>query len=207
VWRRPAGPSGIIAHLALGSRFQPAAVPDCKAVMRLAHRAARAHGVLETVFRPEVTVIKPNGEVAVPKHFYSYGEPHALVYKTNAYKLVLPFTLKSDGKYGVWVGGSFSSTLTAKLDGRVVGQQRNQSEWPGNFLFFGSIRLTRGHHVLVIKHSAPDWRPGSAAKQPFGLGPFVIAQGTDDRPVKTVQPSAAHSLCGRTLDWVEAVRS
>ncbi len=60
--------------------------------------------------------------------------------------------------------------------------------------------------MLVIKHSGPDWRPGSAAQQPFGLGPFVIAQGTDDRKVSVVQPRDAHSLCGRSLDWIEALR-
>ncbi len=174
--------------------------------MQLAHRASAAHGVLKTVFRPEVTVINQYGHIGVPKHFGFYGEPYALVYATNAYKLTLPFTVRSDGKYRVWVGGSFSSTLTAKLDGKQIGQQRNQTEWPGNFLFFGKAHLARGVHTLVIKHSGPDWGPGSAAKQPFGLGPFVIAQGTDDRSVTTVQPKAAHTLCGKSLDWVEAVR-
>jgi hypothetical protein len=204
VWRRTSG--GIISHLSLGSRLQPAGVPDCKKVMHLAGLASAAHGVLATVFRPEVTVIKPNGQTGAPKHFGPYGEPVGLVYATNAYKLTLPFNAPSDGTYGVWVGGSFSSTLTAKLDGHQVGQQRNQTEWPANFLYFGSARLARGTHTLVIKHSGPDWGPGSAAKQSFGLGPFVIAQGTEDRNVTYIQPKAARSLCGRSLDWVEALR-
>jgi hypothetical protein len=208
VWQRRPGPWRIITHYSLGSRFQPAAVPDCKVVMRLASQAAAVHGVLATVYRPQVTVIKPNGKVAVPKHFGLYGEPLAigLVYKTSAYTKRLPFTVTSDGKYGVWVGGSFSSNLTAKLDGHTVGEQRNQSEWPGNFLYFGSKHLTPGNHVLVIKHSGPDWGPGSAAQQSFGLGPFVIAQGTDDRKVSVVQPKDARSLCGRSLDWIETLR-
>jgi hypothetical protein len=210
VWQKNPGPNRIIAHQALGSRFQPAAVPDCKAVMRLASRAAAAHGVLATVFRPQVTVITPKGKIVVPKHFYNYGEPHGLVYTTKGYKLTLPFKVTSDGQYRVWVGGSFSSTLTAKLDGHQIGQQRNQSEWPGNFLNFGAAHLAPGTHVLVIKHSGPDLGPGSAAKQPFGLGPFVIARVTDSSPairrVRIVQPKDAHSLCGRSLDWIEALR-
>jgi len=205
VWRRVADPARIISHLSLGSRLQPAAVPDCKAVMHLAAQASAAHGVLKAVFRPEATVINPSKVIGVPKHFGTYGEPPGLVYKTNAYKLILPFTVRSGGKYGVWVGGSFSSTLTAYVDGRKIGQQRNQTEWPGNFLYFGAAHLTRGSHTLVIKHSGPDWGPGSAAHQSFGLGPFVIAQGTDDRSVQTVQPKAARSLCGKSLDWVEAL--
>jgi hypothetical protein len=158
------------------------------------------------VYRPEVTVLNRFGQSGVPKHFYSYGEPPDLVYRTNKYRLNLPFTVRSDGTYGVWVGGSFSSALTAAIDGHRIGQQRNQTEWPGNFLNFGSRHLAPGHHLLVIKHSGPDWRPGSAAKQPFGLGPFVIAQGTDDRDVTIVQPNNARSLCGKSLDWIEALR-
>jgi hypothetical protein len=205
VWRLTSG--GIIEHVPLGSRFQPAAVPDCKTVLQVAARAASAHGVLATVFRPEVTVISPSGAIGVPKLIPNYyGEAYHLRYGTNAYTLTLPFTVHAGGTYGVWVGGSFSSTVTARLDGKQVGQQRNQTEWPGNFLSFGSIRLARGEHTLVIQHSGPDLGPGSAARQPFGLGPFVIAQGTDDRGVTYVQPAKAHSLCGRNLDWLEAVR-
>jgi hypothetical protein len=206
VWRRNPGASRIISHISLGSRLQPAAVPDCKAVMQLAAKASAAHGVLATVYRPEAIVLNKFGQNIVPKHFYSYGEPAGLVNKTNKFRLNLPFTVRKDGTYGVWVGGSFSSALTAAIDGRRVGQQRNQTEWPGNFLNFGSAHLAPGQHMLVIKHSGPDWRPGSAATQPFGLGPFVIAQGTDDRNVTIVKPSKARSLCGKSLDWIEALR-
>lgn len=206
VWQKIPGPNRIIEHLSLGSRLQPAAVPECKTVMNLASRASAVHGVLATVYRPEATVINDYGQVVVPKHFGFYGEPYGLDYATNAYKLVLPFTLKSAGLYRVWVGGSFSSTLTVKLDGKQIGQQHNQTEWPGNFLNFGSAHLAAGAHRLVIKHSGPDWTPGSAARQPFGLGPFVVAQGTDERKVSIVQPKDARSLCGRSLDWIEALR-
>jgi hypothetical protein len=174
--------------------------------MQLANLAAAHHGQLATVFRPEITVISPYGQIGAPKHYASDGEPYTDWYKTKHFKLVLPFSVRSSGQYGVWVGGSFSSTLTAKLDGRAVGQQRNQTEWPGNFLNFGSANLTKGQHTLEIIHSGPDWGPGSAAKQPFGLGPFVIAEGTDDRPVNYIPTKDAHSLCGKSLDWIEAVR-
>ena len=84
---------------------------------------------------------------------------------------------------------------------------RNQTEWPGNFLNFGSVQLARGPHELVLKHNGPDLGPGSAgAAQHFGLGPFVIAQGTEQRSMSYLPPRAAHSLCGKSLDWVEAVR-
>lgn len=208
VWRLNPGAPRIITHLSLGSRLQPAVVPPCKTVMSLAARASAAGGVLATVIRPGDTVIMPNGSVGVPKHFIpgDYGELYGLNYNANAFTLNLPFTVKSDGKYRLWVGGSFNSTLTAKLDGHRTGRRRNQTAWPGNFLSFGTAHLTPGRHLLTIRHSGADWRPGSAAHEPFGLGPFVIAQGNDDRDVTYVKPKAAHSLCGKSLDWLEVVK-
>jgi hypothetical protein len=208
VWRRDSNPTAIIEHLSLGSRFQPAAVPDCKAVMHLAHMAdAYKHGRLATVVRPPAIVIEGNGQIGVPKpgEWYYYEQTPYLYTATNAYARVFPFSVPSAGSYTVWVGGSFSSTLTMYIDGRKVGQQSNQTEWPGNFLSFGTAELTRGKHKLGIRHSAPDLSPGSAAEQSFGLGPFVVAP-TGNPGVTYVQPNDAHSLCGKSLDWVEALR-
>ena len=206
VWQRSAGRSQIMRHLSLGSRFQPAGVPNCAKVMDLAHLAAANHGLLATVYRPKVAIVDPlTGQIKAPTQFGPYGEPRGLIHATNAYTVTPTFRVPATGTYGVWVGGSFSSTMTVKIDGQRVGQQWNQTQWPGNFVSFGSVVLTKGSHTLVLKHSGPDWRPGTAASQPFGLGPIVIAQGTEHRNISYVQPSAARSLCGKTLDWIEAL--
>src|SRR5262249_9135463 len=99
-----------------------------------------------------------------------------------------------------------SSTMTAYLDGTKVGQQDNQTEWPGNFLGFGSKELSKGTHMLRISHSGPDFSPGSAAKQSFGVGPFLIAPSSDRHDITYVEPQTAPSLCGKSLDWIEALR-
>jgi hypothetical protein len=205
VWQR-SGQSQILRHLSLGSRFQPAAVPGCSTVMSLAHLAAANRGLLATVYRPKVAIVDPlNGQIKAPTRFGPYGEPFGLVHATNAYTLRPTFSVPASGEYGVWVGGSFSSGMKVKVDDQRVGSQWNQTQWPGNFVPFGSVFLAKGLHTLVLKHSGPDWRPGTAAPQPFGLGPVVIAQGTDQRDITYVQPSAARSLCGKTLDWIEAL--
>jgi hypothetical protein len=55
--------------------------------------------------------------------------------------------------------------------------------------------------------SRTDLRPGSGG-YPFGLGPVVLATTTAaDVPVTFVDAADARSLCGRRLDWVEAVSS
>ena len=206
VWKRRSDSSTIIDHLSLGSRWQPAAVPECSAVMNLAHRAAAVGGFLATVVRPPAIVIEGSGRTELPKQWYKYGQTPDLFRATNAYSRVFDFKVPSRGRYDVWVGGSFSSTLTMYLDRKKVGEQSNQTEWPGTFLPFGSAVLTRGTHTIGIFHAGPGLAPGSAANQPFGVGPFVVAQETDTNSVSYVQPNKARSLCGRSLDWVEALR-
>jgi hypothetical protein len=37
------------------------------------------------------------------------------------------------------------------------------------------------------------------------MGPVVFSRTTADLPVTYVSPSAARTLCGKRLDWVEAL--
>jgi hypothetical protein len=46
--------------------------------------------------------------------------------------------------------------------------------------------------------------PG-AAGTPFALGPLIRSTTTQELPITCVQPAAARSLCGKSLDWIEAV--
>ena len=39
------------------------------------------------------------------------------------------------------------------------------------------------------------------------IGPIVLSTATDQLPVTTLRPANARSLCGRSLDWLEAVRT
>ena len=54
--------------------------------------------------------------------------------------------------------------------------------------------------------SGPPVRPGSGGIPPFGVGPIVLSPETEDAPVTYVAPANAATLCGKSLDWVEALR-
>jgi hypothetical protein len=56
----------------------------------------------------------------------------------------------------------------------------------------------------VLRYEAGGWRPGSQGLAPFPAGPLVVAPRQKLRTI-TVDPAAARTLCGRRLDWVEAV--
>jgi hypothetical protein len=207
VWQRNEEPRLIFEHLSLGSRLQPAAVPSCNDVLRLARLAKANDGEVAAVERAPAVVIEPDGTAGPPTSFGNAGEdPHAVFLRGPA-TFRLPFKVADSGTYGVWAAGSFRSQLIADLDGKRVGSARNQLNWPGTFTSLGEIPLGAGSHVLEIRYAGPDLRPGSAGLIEYGLGPFAVAAGTEDRPVRYVDPSKARSLCGKSLDWIEAVKT
>src|SRR5205085_1762385 len=178
VWQRRPGAPRILEHLPLGTETDPGAVPSCAAVRRLAAFA----GVRRLV-------AAPRERVAV---FPVAGSSFATRFHATA------------GAYDVWVGGSFLGLVSAAVDGRRVGVARHQLEWTGQYVDLGSVRLGPGEHRLTLSLTTGGWRPGSHGVPPFPLGPVAVAP---DAPVRLVSlpPARAASLCGRRLDWIEAV--
>ena len=94
--------------------------------------------------------------------------------------------------------------VSAAVDARRVGVARHQLEWTGQYVDLGSVRLGTGDHRLTLSLTTGGWRPGSHGVSPFPLGPVAVAPDTPGRLV-SVPPAQAASLCGRRLDWIEAV--
>ncbi len=206
VWQRPSYSGSIVEHLSLGSRLQPAAVPSCGRVLGVAQLAAAHHGELAVVERPPAVVIEPNGSVGLPSAFGAYGESPDVLYLMSPYSFTSSFASPVGGRYGVWVGGSFKSAVGIDVDGRRVGGARDSLNWPDTVTYIGSVRLTPGRHTLRFRYSGPGLRPGSGGTPPFGIGPIVLSPATENSAITYVRPSAARSLCGKSLDWVEALR-
>jgi hypothetical protein len=107
-------------------------------------------------------------------------------------------------RYAIWVGGSFVGRISATVDAHEIGSARHELEWPGNFVDLGATRLAAGRHTVVVRYALGGWRPGTHGLAPFPFGPIVVAPTAEPRVI-SVAPAEAASLCGRTLDWVEAV--
>jgi hypothetical protein len=206
VWQRSGASSPILEHLSLGSRVQPSAVAPCSEILRLGRLAAANNGRLAAVERPRAIVIESDGTLGVPTRFGSYGEYLGALHPDGATSVEASFTAPTAGAYGIWIGGLFRSRVDVSIDGRQLGHARNVLQWPLNFVQLGTAKLTPGPHRFRLAYTSPGLlRPGSGGRLPLGLGPFAIATGTQDRPVTYVDPSNARSLCGKSLDWVEAL--
>ena len=87
---------------------------------------------------------------------------------------------------------------------QAVADMRHWIDNAGQYTPFGSAVLARGTHHVSLEYEGPDIHPGSGGAQ-FGFGPFVLSRDDDDAPVAVVRSADARTLCGRNLDWIEAL--
>ena len=173
-------------HLPLGDAVQPGALPRCADVRALAGAFPRA------------TLVAPaRGRVIVAPLANGY------LYPTRSGRIDLDLTVPSAARYALWVGGSFRGELSAAVDGRRAGSRRHVLNNAGQYAQFGSVALAPGRHRVTLRYGGPDGRPGSGGL-PFPLGPVVLEREGPSRLI-SVPAARAASLCGRRLDWVEAV--
>ncbi|MFL5925067.1 MAG: hypothetical protein ACJ75Q_02635 [Gaiellaceae bacterium] len=180
VWQRPVRPAQTLAprRLPLGNASQAAAAAPCSEVEALRGRA------LAYATRPEAIAL---------------GTPP--LDGTVSLRVSVPV----DGVYTAWIAGDWFGAASVAIDGRTVGSRREELNWPGLYTDLGSTPLAAGAHDVEIRYQPGGWRPGSGGK-PFAFGPVVLSRVDPREPVARLPAARAPSLCGRTLDWVEALR-
>ncbi len=204
VWQRPEpSPATIIAHVPFGSDLQPSAVPPCSEVLRIGREAAARNGRLATVIRPAVTVVSLSSAGSAPQWSASGDDPGA-VYPPASGSLETALTAPATGRYQLWLAGSFPRQLRVSLDGQATATAQNHLNHPGIDTPLGQAELTAGRHSVGLRTSPRNLVPGSGGA-PFALGPLVLSRVAADPPVTYVQPASARSLCGKRLDWLEAI--
>jgi hypothetical protein len=204
VWQRPEVPAvRIIEHLSLGNGNQPAAVPPCREVLRLGRVASAANGRLAAVVRPAVTVVNLSSAV-LPAGWRAVGDSSGAVVPSPSGSLESTVAVAAAGRYELWVAGSFRRLLELSVDGVAIASAQHHLNHEGVDTPLGEVALTAGAHRIVLRYSAANLSPGSGGT-PFALGPVFLNPDTAGLPVTYLQPSAARSLCGKRLDWIEAL--
>jgi hypothetical protein len=204
VWQRPRQARTVLEHLSLGTSLDPAAVPDCRAVLRLAQRAAGAGGVLATVERPSPPIVLYLSQGAHPAAWNAPGGAPGTLVTNGAGTVSLATGVPTAGRYALWLGGSFRRTVSAIVDGSDVGSVSDQLNATDQWTPLGAASLNAGSHSIALDYAGSRLAPGTGGF-PFGMGPLVLSATTAELPVTYVHPSRARSLCGKRLDWLEAV--
>ncbi|HEY2770382.1 MAG TPA: hypothetical protein VGI87_07440 [Solirubrobacteraceae bacterium] len=203
VWQRPvaAGPA-IVSDLPLGTGFQPGAVPSCASVLRLAQHVPPG-GTLAAVPRVRPAVVDLT-RVQVPTGWLVDPARTGAIEPTSAGSLEFGVLVPRTGRYGIWLGGTFKSRVRVYIDGKLAATKRGVLEWEP-LVQLGDSRLSGGIHRVRIVYDGPSLlHPGSEGLE-TGFGPFALSSETGNQPVSYLTPAKARSLCGKYLDWVEAI--
>ena len=179
VWQRTARAVSVLEHFPLGNASQPGASPACDDVLRLARRGS----AVAAVSRDD------------PVHVLSVPAPGQTV----------GVALSNGGRYSIWLAGSTREHIDVIVDGRRVGGTRPHLNNLGQFIELASVELARGMHALELRLGRKRLEPGTGGLK-YGIGPLVIAAAEPPRRLEVVPAGDARRVCGRTLDWVEALR-
>ncbi|HEX7525086.1 MAG TPA: hypothetical protein VF327_02205, partial [Gaiellaceae bacterium] len=204
VWQRTAAPTRtILEQLPFGDGRQPAAVPSCASIQQVASLATASGGTLAYVSRPPALVV----DLTATTHPAAWTTPAGL-YPDRSGTVTAVVDVPAPGRYGIWLGGSFAGRFRLSVDGHARGAARHRLEHPGQYVPLADIPLARGSHTIELAYDGPSiLHPGSAARLAYPVGPLVLSTTTAELPVRFLKPAAARSLCGRSLDWLEAVGS
>ena len=137
-----------------------------------------------------------------------FGETQGLVYPTGQETFPIDLEVPAAGVYEIGIDGDFLSRLELFVGTKRIADARHELNWPSEYNPFAAVRLPKGDLRITLRYDGPDIHPGSAGLGTgFGLGPLLVGR-TDpaEIPVTYVKPSQARSLCGKSLDWVEAIR-
>jgi hypothetical protein len=182
VWQRPADFAGPLPeHLALGSELEPAAVPGCGEVVGLGELALLHH--------------VPGAHLVAARH--------APVFDATGGTLTVPRA----GRYAAWLLGSVRGSVELLVDGRKVGEARQQLENEGSFIGLGEPRLRAGRHEVELRFGGADLHPGSGGFPRPATGPLLFSPAEVTGALVSVPLAQSRHLCGKPWDWVEALGS
>jgi hypothetical protein len=201
LWQRQPSASQVLSHLRLGTPDDPGGVAACGDILAL----ARTSGITELAYVPRDEVVRiPLATAPLPSGWVPSGQFTDIAYLGRAGQMTVTVTMPHAGVYRAWVGNSFRARLEVLVDGHDLGSARQALNVIGAYTPFGPIALGPGSHLVSIRYSGPDWHPGSGGTPP-PTGPVALADQTADLPVLLTAPASARGLCGKQLDWVEAL--
>jgi hypothetical protein len=192
-------------HLALGTEVDPASVPRCAEVLRL---AAEARGVGGTLIASSAAapLAFPLGEVSHSGGLVPTPVGATYLDPSGPGEFALVADIPGSGAHEIWLGGSLRPSASLSVDGEELSTLRQQLNPPGAYLDFGQISLRPGHHELAVAIGGPDLHPGSAQSDGV-LGPLAISRPDAGPVLRRIRPSRARNLCGKPWDWIEVVPS
>jgi hypothetical protein len=205
VWQRPeSGGEAIAEHLGLGNFEDPGAEPNCAQVMDVAALAGPTGTVAAAERLPTISSSLTEG--AYPPSWIPTEPGSPDLVPDGAGTVHLQVNVSRTGRYEAYLQGSARNRLSLDIDGEQIASVQEQLDASRQFLYFGEAQLSAGPHRVILVMDSQTLGPGSGGS-PEPIGPLVLSPTSNENPpMRTIPASRARALCGRHLDWVEAIR-
>ena len=201
VWQSDGSPAPL-EHLSLGGEEEPSAIPSCPEIEALAQTPGALH--LAAAVRPDATVIQM-GSLALPAD-WELGGGGAYATPNSSGTAEGSFEVSKAGIYGVWLGGSTRGDVAIEIDGEEVASGGIELDHAGEYRQLGAAKLEPGRHTIALTYTQASPLAPAGGGEAFPIGPLAVSPATAaDAKVEIIDVSKARSLCGRSLDWVEAL--
>jgi len=120
------------------------------------------------------------------------------------------FAVPRAGAWQVWLQGQIMPAVTVAVDGRRLGSIGGQLG--GNSLVPNTMtplpaHLSAGIHRLSVGAEGSTLAPGGGGSMVLFAVFLTPAHGVGREPLRAVAPGRWRSLCARSYQWIEAVRS
>jgi hypothetical protein len=225
VWQRAAHPGmTLLEHIPLGESnvlpycgnaqnapakalcsADPVAVAPCAQVQRLAVQALGEHAQLLAYQRPRPIVLR--GDVLRWPGPWLHEQASRTLTATTPGKAEGQMSIPGPQRYELWLDGSFSRGFEVAVDGRRVGRVKDELSGFSAYVHIANLFLTAGAHTVVLTHPHPNLTPGSAENVFTSISAITLQPQMPAGQLVEVAPQQYARLCGRTLDWIELVRS
>jgi hypothetical protein len=202
VWGRTPGAPAAIA--AIGLSGPPAQqCPDIRRAARLA-TADGAH--LVAASSPELEPIS----LASASHPARWGGPRKGITISIPGRLSASFAAPATGASELWLQGDIMPPLTVSLDGHrlaSIGAQLGGNSVVRNTLTPVRVSVSAGPHRVTLSRTSSILAPGDGGSAVLYAMFLTPAHAGGQDPLRVVPASRWRSLCGRSYDWIEVVRS
>jgi hypothetical protein len=204
VWRRM-DPERVLLHEPAGGGLQAGGEVPCSRVRRLAREAESGGGELAFVERPGVVAVDA-ARLQRTKRPLGWAEsPDGLSLYTPGVMNVR-VDVPAGGRWRIWLRGDIGREIRVSVDGRPAGSVSYASGNDGNYAGPLEVELTPGTRELTLERGGGSPAPGDHT--PSRLVAIVLEPEAAGEPpvVETIPASSWRDLCGRRVDWIEAVR-
>jgi hypothetical protein len=202
VWGRRPGAPAAATHVALvGS---PAL--QCARIGSVAGLASGSAERLIAAESPQLVRIS----LARSSHPRRWGHEHEGLVMSTPGRLSASFTLPAPGAWDVWVQGQIMPSVQLSVDGQRIESIAGQLD--GNSLVPDTVppvtvRLGAGEHRVSLTRPGFTLAPGDGGAAVLDTILLTPADAPGQGTLRAAAPSDWRTLCGRSYQWVELVRS